>query len=121
MAETNPRLVGIGGPLKGTAFSLPAGEVSIGRDSSNHLWAPDPALSRRHCLLVASDEEVSIRDLGSRNGTLVNGVPVEQQQMRHGDQIYIGDSILLFLLNPDDAHHCDTQEALHAARNSRLC
>ena len=104
MAETNPRLVGIGGPLKGTAFSLPAGEVSIGRDSSNHLWAPDPALSRRHCLLVASDEEVSIRDLGSRNGTLVNGVPVEQQQMRHGDQIYIGDSILLFLLNPDDEH-----------------
>ncbi len=104
MAETNPRLVGIGGPLKGTAFSLPAGEVSIGRDSSNHLWAPDPALSRRHCLLVASDEEVSIRDLGSRNGTLVNGVPVEQQQMRHGDQIYIGDSILLFLLDADGEH-----------------
>jgi len=76
MAEANPRLVGIGGPLKGTAFSLPSGEVSIGRDSSNHLWAPDPALSRRHCLLVASDDQVSIRDLGSRNGTLVNGVPI---------------------------------------------
>jgi transcriptional regulator with GAF, ATPase, and Fis domain len=104
MAETNPRLVGIGGPLKGTAFSLPAGEVSIGRDSSNHLWAPDPALSRRHCLVVASDEQVFIRDLGSRNGTLVNGVPVEQQQMRHGDQIYIGDSILLFLLDKDGEH-----------------
>jgi transcriptional regulator with GAF, ATPase, and Fis domain len=101
MAETNPRLVGIGGPLKGAAFSLPGGEVSIGRDSSNHLWAPDPALSRRHCLLVASDEQVFIRDLGSRNGTLVNGVPVEEQQMRHGDQIYVGDSILLFLLDKD--------------------
>jgi transcriptional regulator with GAF, ATPase, and Fis domain len=99
---SNPRLIGIGGPLKGTAFSLPAGEVSIGRDSSNQLWAPDPALSRRHCLVVASGEEVSIRDLGSRNGTLVNGVPIEQQQMRHGDQIYIGDSILLFLLNEEE-------------------
>jgi transcriptional regulator with GAF, ATPase, and Fis domain len=104
MAEANPRLVGIGGPLKGAAFSLPAGEVSIGRDSSNHLWAPDPALSRRHCLVVASDEQVSIRDLGSRNGTLVNGVPVEEQQMRHGDQIYIGDSVLLFLLDADGDH-----------------
>jgi transcriptional regulator with GAF, ATPase, and Fis domain len=104
MAESNPRLVGIGGPLKGTAFTLPAGEVSIGRDSSNHLWAPDPALSRRHCLVVASDEQVSIRDLGSRNGTLVNGVPIEQQQMRHGDQIYIGDSVLLFLLNEEGEH-----------------
>ncbi len=104
MGEMNPRLVGIGGPLKGTAFSLPAGEVSIGRDSSNHLWAPDPALSRRHCLVVASSEQVSIHDLGSRNGTLVNGVPVEQQEMRHGDQIYIGDSVLLFLLNEDGEH-----------------
>jgi transcriptional regulator with GAF, ATPase, and Fis domain len=101
MAESNPRLVGIGGPLKGAAFPLPAGEVSIGRDSSNHLWAPDPALSRRHCVVVASGEQVSIRDLGSRNGTLINGVPIEQQQMRHGDQIYIGDSVLLFLLNED--------------------
>jgi two-component system, NtrC family, response regulator HydG len=104
MAEMNPRLVGIGGPLKGAAFPLPAGEVSIGRDSSNHLWAPDPALSRRHCVVVANGEKVSIRDLGSRNGTLINGVPIEQQQMRHGDQIYIGDSVLLFLLNEDSEH-----------------
>jgi transcriptional regulator with GAF, ATPase, and Fis domain len=104
MAEMNPRLVGIGGPLKGAAFPLPAGEVSIGRDSSNHLWAPDPALSRRHCVLVASGEQVSIRDLGSRNGTLVNGVPIEQQEMRHGDQIYIGDSVLVFLLKEDGEH-----------------
>ena len=104
MAEMNPRLLGIGGPLKGTAFALPAGEVSIGRDSSNQLWAADPALSRRHCLVVARGEEFSIRDLGSRNGTLVNGVPVEQQQIRHGDQIYIGDSVLLFLLQEDGEH-----------------
>jgi transcriptional regulator with GAF, ATPase, and Fis domain len=104
-SERNPRLVGIGGPLKGTSFPLPVGEVSVGRDSSNHLWAPDPAMSRRHCSLVASDQEVSIRDLGSRNGTLVNGVPVEQQQqMRHGDQIYIGDSVLLLLLHEDGDH-----------------
>ncbi len=58
-------------------------------------------MSRRHCSLVASEQEVSIRDLGSRNGTLVNGVPVEQQQIRHGDQIYIGDSVLLLLLKED--------------------
>ena len=97
-SEINPRLVGIGGPLKGTAFSLPSGEVSIGRDSSNHLWAADPALSRRHCLVIANEGHFSIRDLKSRNGTLVNGVPIEQQQIRHGDQIYVGDSVLIFLI-----------------------
>ncbi len=107
MADINPRLVGIGGPLKGTAFSLPKGpkgEISIGRDSSNHLWAADPSLSRRHCVVVANEEEFSIRDLKSRNGTLVNGVPVQQQQMRHGDQIYVGDSVLIFLLKEDGEH-----------------
>jgi Nif-specific regulatory protein len=101
----NPRLVGIGGPLKGTVFSLPAGEVFIGRDSSNHIWAADPALSRRHCLVLSQGEEFSIRDLKSRNGTLVNGVPVEQQQpIQQGDQIYIGDSVLIFLLREDGVH-----------------
>jgi transcriptional regulator with GAF, ATPase, and Fis domain len=100
----SPRLLGIGGPLKGTAFPLPVGEVSIGRDSSNQLWIADPALSRHHCLVVGDGERFSIRDLGSRNGTLVNGVPVEQQQIRHGDQIYIGDSVLVFLLEEGGSH-----------------
>jgi Nif-specific regulatory protein len=102
--KTNPRLLGIGGPLKGTAFPLPDGEVSIGRDSSNQLWVADPALSRRHCLVMATDSQFSIRDLGSRNGTLVNGVPVEQQHIRHGDQICIGDSVLVLLLEEGSSH-----------------
>jgi Nif-specific regulatory protein len=54
--------------------------------------------------VVANEEQYSIRDLKSRNGTLVNGVPVQQQQMRHGDQIYIGDSVLIFLLKEDSEH-----------------
>ena len=102
--DVNPRLLGISGPLKGAAFPLPAGEVSIGRDSSNQLWVADPALSRRHCLLLQNEGEFSIRDLGSRNGTLVNGVPVEQQQVRHGDQIFIGDSVLIFLIEEGGSH-----------------
>ncbi len=103
--EINPRLLGISGPLKGAAFPLPPGEVSIGRDSSNLLWAADPALSRRHCLLVPDGSgQFSIRDLKSRNGTLVNGVPVEEQEIHHGDQIFIGDSVLIFLIEEGGNH-----------------
>jgi transcriptional regulator with GAF, ATPase, and Fis domain len=103
--ETNPRLLGISGPLKGSAFPLPEGEVSIGRDSSNQLWVADPSLSRRHCVLVPDGSgQFSIRDLKSRNGTLVNGVPVEQQLVRHGDQIFIGDSVLIFLVEEGGSH-----------------
>ncbi len=97
----NPRVFGIAGPFQGTAFAVPEGEVSIGRESSNHLWIADPALSRRHCLLIRAGDEFTLRDLSSRNGTRVNGMPVEEQRLRHGDQISIGDSVLVFLLEED--------------------
>ncbi len=97
-----PRLVGIAGPWKGATFPVPAGEVSLGRDSSNQLWFGDPALSRRHCLLIADGEQFILRDLKSRNGTLVNGVPIEEQRLRHGDQISVGNSVLVFLLEESE-------------------
>ena len=103
----NPRLVGIAGPWKDVTFPLSGGEVSIGRESSNQLWIADPALSRQHCLLIQKDEHFTIRDLESHNGTLVNGVPVDEQDLRHGDQISLGNSVLVFLqhdLHNDDIH-----------------
>jgi len=93
----NPRLLGIAGPFQGTAFSLQERNVSIGRESSNDLWIADSALSRRHCLLLPQGGQCVIRDLGSRNGTLVNGVPVEEQLLRNGDHISVGDSVLIYL------------------------
>lgn len=94
----SPKLLGTSGHLTGTTLFLSSEEVSIGREPSNQLWIPDPVLSRRHCLITSDGEHFFVRDLGSRNGTLVNGVPVEQQQLRPGDQITIGNSVLVFLL-----------------------
>jgi Nif-specific regulatory protein len=100
----NPRLVGIAGPWKDAIFFLSAGEVSIGRESSNQFWIADPALSRRHCMLTRKSDHFTIRDLKSHNGTLINGVPIEEQELRHGDQISVGDSVLVFLLEEDEFH-----------------
>jgi transcriptional regulator with GAF, ATPase, and Fis domain len=100
-----PRLLGISGPLKGTTFALSDGEVSIGRDSSNHLWTVDPALSRRHCAVVGGAGRFTIRDLGSHNGTLINGLPIEQQQLRDQDQISVGESVLVFVVGEPVAQH----------------
>ena len=102
MAEARPRIVGISGPFKGTIFPLPASEVSIGRESSNQLWVFDPSLSRRHCALAPDSGQFRIRDLGSHNGTLVNGVAVADQVLQHQDQICVGDSVLVFLLQEDE-------------------
>lgn len=98
----SPRVIGIAGPFKGTTFPLPGGEVSIGRDPANQLCISDKSLSRRHCLVVGSGEQFTIRDLGSRNGTLLNGMPVEEQPLRHGDQISVGESVIVFLIHADE-------------------
>ncbi len=98
----SPRLSGISGPFQGTTFSLTASEVSIGRDATNQLWISDPALSRRHCLLIQKGEQVTIRDLASLNGTFVNGMTVDELPLRHGDQILVGGSVLTFLLTGEE-------------------
>ena len=100
----SPRLLGVAGPFQDTAVALSEKEISIGRDSSNDLWVPDRALSRRHCLLVNQSEQFILRDLGSKNGTLVNGVPVTEQVLRDGDQITIGDSVFVFQGKPAEVH-----------------
>ncbi len=100
----NPRVVGIAGPFQGMTFPLPGGDVSIGRDPANQLCISDKSLSRRHCLIAGSGEKFVVRDLGSRNGTLLNGVPVEEEPLRHGDQISVGESVVVFLIHSDETH-----------------
>jgi len=97
----NPRLIGVAGPLQGALCALPEGEVSIGRDSSNQLYAGDSSLSRRHCVIRRAGPACSVRDLQSRNGTRVNGVPVEERTLAHGDQLSVGSSVLMFLSEAD--------------------
>ena len=95
----NPRLVAIAGPLKDSSFALPVGELSIGRDAANTLAISDPSVSRRHCVVTRSGETFKVRDLDSRNGTLVNGTPVQEHILHHGDQLSVGDSLFVFLLH----------------------
>ena len=92
------RLAAIAGPLKGTNFILSEEEISIGRDPSNQVCVPDVSLSRRHCLIKNEGGQFEISDLNSLNGVFINGVPVMQRILEHGDQIKLGDSMFLFLL-----------------------
>jgi transcriptional regulator with GAF, ATPase, and Fis domain len=91
------------GPLKESTIALPEGEVTLGREPNNAVPVVDPSVSRKHCLLLrAEDGRFQIRDLDSRNGTVVNGLAVKEQWLRHGDEITIGDSIFLFLVEDED-------------------
>ena len=97
-----PRLLVLSGPLKDSVIPLAEGEISIGRESSNGIAVTDPSVSRKHCLIRVQEGDITVRDLDSRNGTVVNGLPVEEQQLHHGDQIAAGDSSFLFLVEDHD-------------------
>ena len=94
----NPRLVAVSGPLKDSTFVLPAGGLSLGRDATNTLPISDPSVSRRHCAIERESSRFVVRDLDSRNGTLVNGEAVKQRWLAHGDEIAVGESTFLFLV-----------------------
>jgi transcriptional regulator with GAF, ATPase, and Fis domain len=91
------RLVALSGPLCGEAFPIDDSEWVVGRDPGNRLSIPDRLMSRRHCAVSAAEGRFRLRDLGSSNGTFVNGIPVEQHVLEHGDRIRAGDSVLMFL------------------------
>src|SRR5215813_4680410 len=96
---TKPRLVAVSGPAEGTTFVLAEEEVSIGRESSNLICVNDHSISRRHCLIRKEDESFKVIDLESYNGTFVNGVPVGEQSLTHGDQVAVGSVLFLFLMD----------------------
>jgi transcriptional regulator with GAF, ATPase, and Fis domain len=97
-----PRLLVLSGPLKDSTIPLSEPETTIGRDASNGIAVSDPSVSRRHFAVILQDGSYQLRDLGSRNGTLVNGGVVHEHSLKHGDEICAGDTSFLFLTEEED-------------------
>jgi pSer/pThr/pTyr-binding forkhead associated (FHA) protein len=75
---------------------LSAGETVFGRDRSV-VWIDDPSVSRRHARIRVEGDRATIRDLGSKNGTMVNGAPVDgDRALADGDEIQIGRAKMTF-------------------------
>jgi transcriptional regulator with GAF, ATPase, and Fis domain len=99
----NPRLIARDGPLKGSVYRLAAQEFSVGRSPTNLLPISDPSISRQHCVIRKKGNAFQLRDLESRNGTFVNGVPVGERALVEGDQIEVGKSIFIFMVAEQEA------------------
>src|SRR5262245_61922983 len=92
-----PKLISISGPLEGKIFPITDADVTIGRGPSNSICIADPLLSRQHCRISREGPAFNLHDLGSFNGTFINGAPVKKQAIAHGDLIKTWASILLFV------------------------
>ena len=77
-------------------IELGEGEVIIGRSPSCRLRLPSDNVSRKHARIFFRNDEYYIEDLGSTNGTYVNGIRVVKCALRKNDLIYIGGVKVLF-------------------------
>jgi transcriptional regulator with GAF, ATPase, and Fis domain len=98
----NPRLIALSGPLAGQVFALGTERLTLGRDHGNAVHLRDLAVSRHHCVLEAGDGGFRLRDLDSRHGTFVNGMPVRERELADGDRITLGESQILFLTREEE-------------------
>jgi pSer/pThr/pTyr-binding forkhead associated (FHA) protein len=84
------------GPNPGTVFTLEGEQLSIGRDSSNEISINDAEVSRRHARLTFQGGKYVIEDLGSTNGTYVNGQRLTGQRvLKSGEVVSLGEQIQL--------------------------
>ncbi|MDB6031265.1 MAG: acetoacetate metabolism regulatory protein AtoC [Verrucomicrobiales bacterium] len=77
-----------------STHKLPEGITTIGRDPHNQIPLPHSSVSREHAEINCVTEGLSVRDLGSRNGILVNGVPRKKALLQAGDKISICDFVI---------------------------
>ncbi len=86
-----------------TEIRLPAGEFGFGREPGNELQIPDPRVSRRHGKFITSAEECQLVDLGSANGTFVNGEQIQPNvpvSLPDRAEIKVGDAVLVLVHEP---------------------
>jgi serine/threonine-protein kinase len=93
----------LSGPHVGRQFVFDQHDTFlIGRSDTAHLFLPDDRFfSRHHCILEINPPRAFLRDLGSTNGTFVNGVKVQEAYLRNGDQVQGGQTVLAVEVTTD--------------------
>ncbi len=85
------------GPDRGLTRALDPGALVVGTGKDADVVLKDPRVSRRHCEVALQDDGVLVHDLGSRNGTLLDGARIERAIVRPGTSIAVGDTVMTFV------------------------
>ncbi len=91
-----PTLFVIRGADQGSRFELTEAAVRVGRDPSNTIQVHDTEVSRHHAEIRRTENDYAISDLGSSNGTFVNGQRVRSYRLSSGDQLQVGRTLMLY-------------------------
>jgi len=93
-----PKLIGVLPTGEKLEYPIDKHEVEIGKAAHNQIVLTDPTVSNTHAIVIAREGGYSIVDLGSRNGTFVNGERLgsKARTLRHGEKIQLGKTVLTF-------------------------
>ncbi len=86
------------GPKKGAEYTISTSRTVIGRGTGSDIIVDDPAVSRMHAAIEFSDARFILRDLGSKNGTFLEGKSINATDLAHGDTFQLGSTIIEFVL-----------------------
>jgi hypothetical protein len=99
----------ISGKYQGGEFPIRMNrEIIIGRSSDLDMVLVEDMVSRRHAKITSTDHEVYIQDLGSTNGTFVNGEKISRSRLNEGDRILVGTSIMK-VVGADERSYSQTE------------
>ncbi|MBI5549810.1 MAG: FHA domain-containing protein [Deltaproteobacteria bacterium] len=107
----------IAGPDRGVRLPIRGGRMIVGRGDGCDLKLTDTSVSRRHLELTAGLSGVVLRDLGSGNGTRVNGQREVEVELAHGDEIALGDTVFKII---DELKRHDEERAPPPARRNSV-
>jgi hypothetical protein len=79
------------------------GPWTVGRSQENDIVVPDPNVSRRHARLSRADNGFIVEDLGSTNGTLLDGAPIDRERIESGDELTFGQITARFVRRIDSS------------------
>lgn len=113
-------LIVLAGTDVGKMFKLDEGETVIGRSHRADIRIDDDSISRMHVKLALDGTSVSIEDLNSSNGTLVNGAKINTEQLRDGDKIRLGETTILKFTFHDRLDESFQQKMYNAALRDPL-
>ncbi|HRU04468.1 MAG TPA: sigma 54-interacting transcriptional regulator [Candidatus Brocadiia bacterium] len=93
-----PRLVCRTGPNQGAVYELAGDRVTVGRGVEATIQIPSEIISRTHAAFLRDASGWRVRDEGSRNGTFVNGQRVAETRLKAGDEVLIGESSFVYVV-----------------------
>lgn len=119
--QAHAYLVVLAGANLGEMFKIESSESVIGRSAGTQFRLTDDGISRRHCRVVSLDGRVTIEDLGSANGTLVNGELITKpRELKEGDKVRLGANTMLKFTYQDKLDETFQQQMYEAALRDSL-